>query len=249
MDTSVTGKNNPDEKFCQDPDIPWIQKVEHLIQKWGVNRYVRMAFLCRLCGKEQQPQHTGNWRNHQLSHRAHRPFLCKTCAKTFKSKYDLKRHMKAVHEEKEIQIFSRICSICSKHLRRRIDLKKHMASAHNIDPEDIMYHEETDDATSEASGSYMLHSPPGSTETTVTEHSKDDGLVNSNTNATYSTERHYICGACFQTFKTKSDLYKHQKKAHPSNDEELRTHICKICQKGFKRKYDLKSSHIKCSLY
>ena len=43
-----------DTAIIEDPDRPWIQRVEYIIQKWGVSQYVRLAFVCRICHKEQQ---------------------------------------------------------------------------------------------------------------------------------------------------------------------------------------------------
>lgn len=101
-----------------------------------------MALLCRVCGKEQQPHHTGNWRNHQYSHCARKSLDCEMCGKVTKNKHDLKKHMKEEHadepEEQQSSLeLNHPCQICGRTFKRRMDVKKHIAESHNIDPENL----------------------------------------------------------------------------------------------------------------
>ena len=126
--------SSEDTAIIEDPDRPWIQRVEYIIQKWGVSQYVRLAFSCRICHKEQQASHTGNWRNHYNSHHDNRPHACKKCNKIFKSKSTLTQHLKEIHNESDGRNVSHTCFVCGADFNRKLDMRRHIAVVHNIDP-------------------------------------------------------------------------------------------------------------------
>lgn len=253
-----------DVHLLTDPEKPIIQKVEHLIQKWGVNQYVRLVFLCRACGKEQQAQHTGNWRSHFMSHRF--SHTCNICSTTFKSKNDLKRHNKIYHEDKETEVRPHSCRICLKLFKRRFDMKRHIAQVHSIDPEHITLQEVRKKQEDEAAkqklpkhflpsiGTSLFSKPLGDSATSPHEEKRPYitntvklGAVPSLTAVSSSNEvsssvgRDYICGTCFQIFKSKEKLNSHQLNSHCPNltDSEGRDNNCGVCGRSFKRRYDL----------
>ena len=63
------------------------------------NPYVRIAYLCKICGKEQSRKFKFGWKRHYLTHDASRPkpFSCEICSKDFAQQGLLKKHMKS-HE-------------------------------------------------------------------------------------------------------------------------------------------------------
>ena len=58
-----------------------------------------------------------------------RPFKCTKCCLTFREKYNLKRHMDGVHEDRE----SFNCNQCDKKYRHKHRLEEHIELVHNID--------------------------------------------------------------------------------------------------------------------
>lgn len=231
--------------LIQDPEKPWIQKVEFIIQKWGVNQYFRLLFLCRSCGKEQQPLHTGNWRNHYNSHTHNKPHSCQQCSKMFKSKSYLNQHLKIVHDNVD-GLGYRSCFICNKVFNRRLDMRRHIAEVHQIDPANHMNQNEWE------------------CEPTIITNQPHD-LLNGNDNKREEPLKSvYFAPKSIETLPTFSKVeilkgkkflqinpnkkeVKKQKKSNVLfnenflNDKSNFKHVCGICQERFKKKADLKS--------
>ena len=201
-----------------------------------MNRYVRMAFLCRICKKELQAQHTGNWRNHHLSHSMHNSYSCQLCKKKFKSKQDIKKHYQVQHYEKRIVHQVNTCKVCMKHFTCKYDLKQHMLLAHTT--ADVSSADESWESPRSTSPKQAnLNSNVTSELTTRTcekiseikvceistigleinrllETVADTSSMTANLYA--PSKRKYICGTCYQPLGSKSALNLHQKVCHPT---------------------------------
>ncbi|XP_055600238.1 zinc finger protein 836-like [Uranotaenia lowii] len=89
-------------------------------------------YKCRYCGRWFKAR--SSWYNHELKHRnavgrtekLEREFLCDICAKTFKTRYQLKEHTEIVHQgTKRFR-----CDICSKTFTRNGSLAEHKLIQH-----------------------------------------------------------------------------------------------------------------------
>ena len=64
------------------------------------NPYVNLAFLCKICGKEQSKKFKFDWKRHFMTHdTGPKPFVCEVCGKDFKQQGLLNKHMKT-HQNK-----------------------------------------------------------------------------------------------------------------------------------------------------
>lgn len=59
------------------------------------NPYVRIAYLCRICSKEQSKKFKFDWKRHYLTHSTQpKNFVCKICQKAYSQQGLLNKHMK-----------------------------------------------------------------------------------------------------------------------------------------------------------
>lgn len=59
------------------------------------NPYVRIAYLCKICSKEQSKKFKFDWKRHYLTHTAGpKPHVCHVCGKDFAQRGLLNKHMK-----------------------------------------------------------------------------------------------------------------------------------------------------------
>lgn len=61
------------------------------------NPYVKIAYLCKICGKEQSKKFKFDWKRHYLTHDAEgssKPFVCNVCSKGFRQQGLLNKHLK-----------------------------------------------------------------------------------------------------------------------------------------------------------
>lgn len=60
------------------------------------NPYVRVAYLCKICGKEQSRKFKFDWKRHYLTHGTEpKNFICKICGKAYNRQGPLNKHMKS----------------------------------------------------------------------------------------------------------------------------------------------------------
>ena len=59
------------------------------------NPYVRIAYLCKICGKEQSKKFKFDWKRHYNTHgTVPKPYSCEVCGKDFAQKGLLNKHAK-----------------------------------------------------------------------------------------------------------------------------------------------------------
>lgn len=64
------------------------------------NQYVKIILVCKICNKEQSLKFSHNWKKHYLSHVSdeEKPHKCPHCPKAFVTAPQVKKHIKAHHE-------------------------------------------------------------------------------------------------------------------------------------------------------
>ena len=236
-------------KVCSDPNVPWIQKVDCLIQTWGFNKCVRLVFLCRICGKEQKSSLTGNWRNHfQVTHSVSQPITCDICNIKVKSKHSLNEHKKAFHKiQKESIIHS--CQICQMPFQRKSDVKKHIAEKHSISLETETITNK--DITNEIGPLLQQHSSKKQKLTVKLFPEQTDSSRKTKPPKVKpppaATNRNLICKICYISFKTKAELTEHQDQIHffDIHSSLKQIYKCTKCEDEFGRHIELLNHTIK----
>ena len=68
------------------------------------NPYVRLAYMCRICGKEQSKKFKFDWKRHYLTHNTTpKDFICEICGKGFNQKGPLNKHMRSKHQQTDVK--------------------------------------------------------------------------------------------------------------------------------------------------
>lgn len=66
------------------------------------NPYVRIAYLCRICSKEQSKKFKFDWKRHYLTHNTEpKSYVCNICGKAYNQQGPLNKHMKNKHPSNE----------------------------------------------------------------------------------------------------------------------------------------------------
>ena len=222
--------------------------MDCLIQIWGLNKYVRLAFLCRICGKEQKSSLTGNWRNHfQLTHSVSQPITCDLCHVKLKSKHSLNEHKKAFHKiQKEGAMHS--CQICQLPFQRKSDVKKHIAEKHSISLGNTLADtDKNKDIVKSATSPVHQQSlkkqkltvkmfPEQAESSTKKKPPKAKQVPSATT-----TNRNLICKICYISFKTKVELTEHQDQVHffDIHSAVKQVYKCTKCDDEFGRHIEL----------
>ena len=233
--------------------MPWIQKVDSLIHTWGTNKYVRLAFLCRICGKEQKSSLTGNWRNHfQVTHSVSQPITCDICHIMLKSKHSLNEHKKAFHKvQKEGSIHS--CQICQMPFQRKSDVKKHIAEKHSIIVDNLSEDKNKDKEHSKTKET-DLHLRQSTKKKKLTVKMFPEQIEPSPRKSpklkpvsTPPVNRNFICGMCYLNFKTKVELSEHQDTVHffAVHSSVKQVYKCPKCDEEFNRHIEILNHTIK----
>ena len=212
-----------------------------------MNQYVRLVFLCRICGKEQKSTVTGNWRNHfQVTHSANDPLKCDLCGAPVKSKHALNEHKKIHHKpapkEKEKSIHS--CEICSMPFQRKNELKKHMSQRHSLSTISMAMEKSTTldlSSTPLIPSTEKLQKPiPDTPLVEPAQPTKKRSKTTKNTSAS-NTNGRFTCGMCHRSFKTKIELNTHQEEQHFFNIHSSAKQIyqCPKCDEVFNKHINL----------
>lgn len=236
-------------KVCSDSNVPWIQKVDCLIQTWGFNKCVRLVFLCRICGKEQKSSLTGNWRNHfQVTHSVSQPITCDICNIKVKSKHSLNEHKKAFHKiQKESIVHS--CQICQMPFQRKIDVKKHIAEKHSISIESETITKK--DVTIDTSPLLKQKQQPSKKQKLTVKLFPEQTESSANKKPPKAKpapiNRNLTCKICYISFKTKAELNEHQDQVHffDIHSSLKQVYKCTKCNDEFGRHIELLNHTIK----
>ncbi|KFB36177.1 AGAP003566-PA-like protein [Anopheles sinensis] len=178
---------------------------------------------------------------HKRSAHTDEMFMCEHCPKMFKTRSGLESH-KGDHDENQRKSVK--CTLCGKEMRRGASMAKHMKTIHSQeDPVNcnlcgkvfrtsfhMMRHRANTCAATISSRPYKCEvcGKGFAMKLTMTEHM-----------TTHTRTSLYQCAFCFKTFGYISNLYKHRKKAHPLEWQEvqarpeqvgLRPTGCAICQ-------------------
>ena len=67
------------------------------------NPYVRIAYMCKICGKEQSKKFKFDWKRHYLTHgTVPKNIVCKICGKAYNQQGQLNKHMRT-HAQNQFQ--------------------------------------------------------------------------------------------------------------------------------------------------
>ncbi|XP_053681098.1 zinc finger protein 492-like [Anopheles nili] len=160
---------------------------------------------------------------HKRSAHTDEMFMCEHCPKMFKTRSGLESH-KGDHDETQRKSVK--CHICGKEMRRGASMAKHMKTIHSQeDPVNcnlcgkvfrtsfhMMRHRANTCAATINSRPYKCEvcGKGFAMKLTMTEHM-----------TTHTRTSLYQCAFCFKTFGYISNLYKHRKKAHPLEWQEV----------------------------
>nr|XP_029719022.1 zinc finger protein 665-like [Aedes albopictus] len=176
--------------------------------------------MCDICNKPFSKKALGA---HKRSAHTDEQFMCEQCPKMFKTRSGLESH-KGEHDadlRKPVK-----CELCGKEMRRGASLAKHMKVIHTIgDPVNcnmcgkqfrtkfhMMRHRANTCAATINSRPFKCEicGKGFSMRLTMNEHM-----------TTHTRTSLYQCAFCFKTFGYISNLYKHRKKAHPEEWQEV----------------------------
>ncbi|XP_058129550.1 zinc finger protein 37-like [Anopheles ziemanni] len=160
---------------------------------------------------------------HKRSAHTDEMFMCEHCPKMFKTRSGLESH-KGDHDENQRKSVK--CTLCGKEMRRGASMAKHMKTIHSQeDPVNcnlcgkvfrtsfhMMRHRANTCAATISSRPYKCEvcGKGFAMKLTMTEHM-----------TTHTRTSLYQCAFCFKTFGYISNLYKHRKKAHPLEWQEV----------------------------
>uniref|UniRef100_A0AAG5CVN9 C2H2-type domain-containing protein n=1 Tax=Anopheles atroparvus TaxID=41427 RepID=A0AAG5CVN9_ANOAO len=160
---------------------------------------------------------------HKRSAHTDEMFMCEHCPKMFKTRSGLESH-KGDHDENQRKSVK--CTLCGKEMRRGASMAKHMKTIHSQeDPVNcnlcgkvfrtsfhMLRHRANTCAATISSRPYKCEvcGKGFAMKLTMTEHM-----------TTHTRTSLYQCAFCFKTFGYISNLYKHRKKAHPLEWQEV----------------------------
>uniref|UniRef100_A0A182VQ38 Uncharacterized protein n=1 Tax=Anopheles minimus TaxID=112268 RepID=A0A182VQ38_9DIPT len=179
------------------------------------------------------------YRAHKRTAHTDLMLMCEHCPRMFKNRKSFEAH-KAFHDSSLLRMSQ--CTLCGKQIRT-CSMSKHMKTIHSEDdpvncdlcgkmfrtPFHMKRHQKNTCEVTMDSRSFKCEvcGKGFSTKLTMVEHM-----------TTHTRTNQYQCAFCFKSFGYISNLYKHRKKAHPQEWQEVQAHPeeniprneCSICQ-------------------
>ncbi|XP_039762829.1 protein PFC0760c-like isoform X2 [Pararge aegeria] len=184
-------------------------------------------FKCKICTKVFT-ERAGLAQHIQL-HRTDRPFACKKCTYTCKTKKYLNKHIARVHR----QATGNECGVCSKKFHFKCQLDKHMYVHTNAKPFKCEVCNKGFNSTYSLSTHRHLHTGAKPFKCSYCEYAcRDSSTLRKHRERHTGITRLYQCTACDKTYKTKRVLKVHVAEVHMELD--MKTKPCPECGKLFK---------------
>uniref|UniRef100_A0A182M5Y9 C2H2-type domain-containing protein n=1 Tax=Anopheles culicifacies TaxID=139723 RepID=A0A182M5Y9_9DIPT len=165
------------------------------------------------------------YRAHKRTAHTDLMLMCELCPRMFKNRKSFEAH-KAFHDSSLLRMTQ--CTLCGKQIRT-CSMSKHMKTIHSEDdpvncdlcgkmfrtPFHMKRHQKNTCEVTMDSRSFKCEvcGKGFSTKLTMTEHM-----------TTHTRTNQYQCAFCFKSFGYISNLYKHRKKAHPQEWQEVQAH-------------------------
>jgi uncharacterized Zn-finger protein len=126
VDTTVKGlfqPIQPAEPLTPDHDEPLRTEGEVKVSQRDRAR----KFACHHPGCNRRFDRSHNLKTHLLTHTDIKPYVCNLCKRPFRRRYDLTRHVSALHPKDAGAMFA--CTKCGKRYARKDGLIKHQSNA------------------------------------------------------------------------------------------------------------------------
>uniref|UniRef100_A0A4Y0BWH7 C2H2-type domain-containing protein n=1 Tax=Anopheles funestus TaxID=62324 RepID=A0A4Y0BWH7_ANOFN len=177
---------------------------------------------CNICDKYFNYR---AYRTHKRTAHTDLMLMCEHCPRMFKNRKSFEAH-KAFHDSSLLRMTQ--CTLCGKQIRT-VSMSKHMKTIHSEDdpvncdlcgkmfrtPFHMKRHQKNTCEVTMDSRSFKCEvcGKGFSTKLTMVEHM-----------TTHTRTNQYQCAFCFKSFGYISNLYKHRKKAHPQEWQEVQAH-------------------------
>ncbi|CAH1776927.1 unnamed protein product [Owenia fusiformis] len=179
------------------------------------NRYTQLRYLCPWCN--QRCQNTWCLKRHIRKHTGEKPFTCAHCQKDFSDKGNMLKHVRAKHDNNQLNIPSYPCSECWKSFPSVYALERHKRSHTGEKPFACdQCPRRFSDKGNMKKHRKKIHQPVLDKEYQCEYCSKQFNILGSLKRhlLVHSNERPHICSLCQAAFKDRGNLLKHLQTKH-----------------------------------